>query len=272
MALITPTGRFLDFELTTAAGSGALGELWVAEFGTGTLDTVHVGTEASDGGLVFTAPGSSADSTIDSFLWSEQASGSRQPAFFDIDPFDLANIDAIPLTASVYIWHNSALIVVDVADATNLNNGRVDWQSVVVGAARPSTLGLGSAVRILFADTGQDTVVSNFVQGHWHAGRCFYFQRQQPHRRLHGYQHRRHAHLVAVGLRRRQLVNSAEPVSHLRQRRNPHSNPHGHEQRRLHNGQRQRHGTLRRQTSRQTRPQCQTRTRLLAAPSALPWP
>ena len=162
MAILTPTGIIADFELIF--GAAAL-HPWRPERSIGSTGTIHAGT-AHSGGVDCILPTGGEKLHIDGIAWGE--SGRSRPLIGDFDPADRSgrNYDDLAtetVALSFYIWVGSTLYEYAVANHSSVSSEKnwMRWSS----DNRPSSVVANAAARMLLANSGQATVVSNFVRG-----------------------------------------------------------------------------------------------------------
>ena len=158
MALVTPTGILVDFELVSGTPSSSRGTLWQPEDGHGTTGTVHTGTVGSGGSINFDIGSNSA--TVDRLNWLPTA-GNRNPNIVDERPRDNQGLNFLTDFSSLYLWDGSNVYEFDVGDANSQRPESLNW----IVTPRPAGIGNGTNMRFIIADDDQATVVSNFVQG-----------------------------------------------------------------------------------------------------------
>ena len=169
MALITPTGILLDFELVFADPlPDGNTNIWRPESSIGSIGTIHTGT-AHSGGVDAILPTSGNRLHVDAMRWDTRQSGDNRPQIGDFNPADTAgrNYDELETETpalSFYIFAASVVSELAVTDNTGTHpddSNWIRWEDTV----RPAGFTGGGTARMLIAHSGQATVVSNFVQG-----------------------------------------------------------------------------------------------------------
>ena len=147
MALVTPLGLLADWTLTLTSVSG----------------DVISGNIVGDN-LIELPNGQTL--CVQRYRWRPvgDSASTRKPLFADEDSTIWDDWDANVAEmagSSFYVWDGDNVNEAPVSDRIAVNDDSMDWNLF----SRPVSIIVGSAIRYIYADAGQATVVSNFVQG-----------------------------------------------------------------------------------------------------------
>ena len=162
MAILTPTGIIADWDAILHSVLGNI--IWSLEHGAGSIGTLRVGRNVSNS-IRFTPATTTDEIAIDRIDWAAgRSSSNNRPRFQDTNPPDGRNIDDIDdqvVPLSFYVWDTATLHEFAVADNTQLSAGQIGWSQT----NRPAAVVARGTLRIIIANSGQATVVSNFIRG-----------------------------------------------------------------------------------------------------------